>query len=546
MTKEFKVEGLCLDLGVYSDALQKLVDKATENKLVGRIWRRDHTVWKPQPTEISSRLGWLDIATRMKSEIPMLDEFAHEVKQAGISKVLLLGMGGSSLAPELFAKVFGGKKSGLELHVLDSTDPQAVLAKAASHPPKRTLYIVSSKSGGTVETFSFFKYFYNLAAADLGADAGSHFVAITDPGSGLAQTAAEHTFRRTFLADPDIGGRYSALTHFGLVPAALIGVDLNVLLASAESMALRCQNENLAENPGALLGLALGCLAAQGRDKATFALPIRSSSFGDWAEQLIAESTGKEGRGILPVTGEPPLQPGDYGLDRVFVNMGARTVANGRPRISIDWGDAELGGLFFLWEFAIAVAGHMLGINPFDQPDVEAAKVTSRHFMDEYKKTAKLPQGKDETLSPRTLTKFLGKASPGDYIALQTYAAPSERLTRSLQELRGQLAGNHKVATTLGYGPRFLHSTGQLHKGDSGKGLFVQFVTVPSQGDLPIPTEAGRPASEIGFGVLKLAQARGDAEALSAAGRRVISFEIQGDLADALDTLSTEQLGKHV
>jgi len=546
MTEPVKVEGLSLDLGVYSDAFQKLVDKATKNKLISRIWQRDHTVWKPQPTEIGNRLGWLDIATRMKSEITTLDEFAHEVKQAGLSKVLLLGMGGSSLAPELFANVFGGMKSGLELQVLDSTDPQAVLAKTASHPPKQTLYIVSSKSGGTVETSSFFRYFYNLAVAELGADAGSHFASITDPGSGLAQTAVEHKFRRTFLADPNIGGRYSALTHFGLVPAALVGVELNALVVSAETMAARCQNENPAENPGALLGLALSCLAAQGRDKATFALPAEKSSFGDWAEQLIAESTGKEGSGILPVTGEPPLQPGDYGLDRVFVNIGAKSVDKGHPRISMNWDDAELGGLFFLWEFATAVAGHVLGINPFDQPDVEAAKVTARHFMDEYKKTGKLPQGKDETLSPQTLSKFLGQSSPGDYIALQAYAAPGERLSQALQVLRGQLPAKYRVATTLGYGPRFLHSTGQLHKGDGGKGLFIQFVTAPPLDDLPIPTDAGRPASEISFGVLKLAQARGDAEALRAAGRRVISFGIQGDLADALDPLSTDQVGKHV
>ena len=547
MTELFKVEGIKLDLGGYTSALQQWIAKATEGKLVERIWARDHTVWKPEPIEISNRLGWLDVSGRMTKETVDFKAFADEIKQAGMSKVLLLGMGGSSLAPELFANAFGRQESGIQLQVLDSTDPEAVLAKALSHPPGQTLYIVSSKSGGTIETFSFFKYFHNRAMEELGAEqAGSHFVAITDPGSDLEQTASRHDFRRTFLADPNIGGRYSALSHFGLVPAALVGANLDSLLTSAERMATICQNKGVDQNAGALLGLALGCLAARGRDKATFLLPDDRSSFGDWVEQLIAESTGKEGKGILPVVNEPNLDRGNYGEDRVFIQIGRKISGlQTHPSISMDWQDEELGGLFFLWEFATAVAGYVLGINPFDQPNVEAAKVTARHFVDEYKQLGGLPASRVEPLSAEVLLRFLDQAAQGDYIALQAYATPSEQLTEALHALRGQLAKKYGVAITLGYGPRFLHSTGQLHKGDGGMGLFVQFVTVAQRDDVPIPIEAGSLASEISFGVLKVAQARGEAEALRSAGRRVITFEVDGDLNQALRDLEIEKVGKH-
>lgn len=547
MTEPFNAESLRLNIGKYTSALQEWIVKATEDKIVERIWACDHTVWKPEPPEISNRLGWLDIAGRMEKESYELKEFAAEIKEAGLGKVLLLGMGGSSLAPELFAEIFGKRNSGVELQVLDSTDPETVLAKTGSHQPEQTLYIVSSKSGETIETFSFFKYFYNQTVDELGVEqAGSHFVAITDPGSSLAQTAAQYSFRRTFLADPNIGGRYSALSLFGLVPAALVDVDLDTLLTSAERMAARCQNEILDQNPGALLGLALGCLALRGRDKATFILPEDRASFGDWVEQLIAESTGKEGKGILPIVSESRQDPENYGEDRLFIEIG--TKASNRathPTISIDWEDEELGGLFFLWEFATAVAGYVLGINPFDQPNVEAAKVTSRHFVDEYKQSGKLPAGQAEPWSVDTLNKFLDHPSKGAYIALQVYTAPSARLTETLQTLRGQLARKYSVSTTLGYGPRFLHSTGQLHKGDGGKGLFVQLVTAAPQDDVLIPTDAGSQISELSFGVLKVAQARGDAEALRSAGRHVITFEIDGDLAGALQELMTQEVGKH-
>lgn len=534
MSAAFKVQGLKFALGEYSSILDKAISKAKADKLVSRIWDHDHTLWKPQPKRISDRLGWLNIAERMEAEIPTLTAFADEVKKDGVRNALLLGMGGSSLAPELFAKMFGSKR-GLALEVLDSTDPKAIAAKAKSHPINQTLFIVSSKSGSTVETNSFFKYFYTKATDELGANkASQQFIAITDPGSGLAKMATALSFRYFFLADPNIGGRYSALSQFGLVPAALAGVDLQNLLASARQMAERCQEETAEKNPGALLGLALGVLAVAGRDKATFLLPPDRAGFGDWAEQLIAESTGKEGRGILPVVGEPQLSADEYGNDRVFINLGTGNLAAAEPALQIDWqDDYELGGQFFLWEFATAVAGYVMGINPFDQPNVESTKIQARKIVEEFQKSGKLPSGKSEPLNAASLHKFLQQAGDGDYVALQAYAAPTEQLTAALQSLRGQLAQQYRIATTLGYGPRFLHSTGQLHKGDGGKGLFIQFVPKTRE-DIAIPTEAGSAESEISFGVLKAAQALGDAEALRAAGRRVISFEVEGDLSEAL------------
>lgn len=538
MTDEIKVAGLRLRLGEYSSAVADAINKAKADRLVSRIWKHDHTLWNPDPTEIDNRLGWLDVADRMRAEIPALEEFTAKAKADGLTHALLLGMGGSSLAPELFSKVFGGSR--LKLSVLDSTDPDAVRAKADEHDPKNTVYIVSSKSGGTIETSSFFKYFYNQALEKLGKEqAGSHFVAITDPGSGLAETGEQYGFRQVFLADPNIGGRYSALSHFGLVPAALIGVDLEKLIASALRMSELCKDENVEQNPGAMLGLAMGSLALGGRDKITFRLPDSAASFADWAEQLIAESTGKLGKGILPVAGEPLLDAADYGIDRVFVYAEKETIGDD-PCIILEWKDKyDLGGQFFLWEFATAVAGYVLEINPFDQPNVESAKIQAKKLVDEYKKKGALSRGKIEPLSADALNKFLKKAKQGDYIALQAYAASTEDLNKALQTLRAKVTKHYRLATTLGYGPRFLHSTGQLHKGDAGNGLFIQFVTTTQQ-VVPIPNEAGSTESEIAFGILKVAQALGDAQALREARRRVISFEVGGDLTSAVNLLTSE------
>lgn len=556
-----------LHLGTHASAYAAALQAAEAIHITERIWQRDHTVWAPEPTEISNRLGWLDIAERMQPEAAALTLYARQLQREGFTHALLLGMGGSSLAPEVFSRLFASQ--GMQLGVVDSTDPEYIRQFAEQYDPAHTLYIVSTKSGGTVETLSLFKYFYNevqqslrgrLAAQPLSDEAiskpetqaGHHFIAITDPGSSLATLAAQHQFRSIFLADPNIGGRYSALSYFGLVPAALLGIDLGQLLAAATATAAACQQPG--ENkPGLQLGVALGVLAQAGRDKATFIAPAHLQSFGDWAEQLIAESTGKHGQGILPVVAEPLGDLGDYGEDRVFIALGEQDPANtrllqiaraaGHPVIEVSWdGDYALGGQYFLWEFATAVAGYVLGIQPFDQPDVESAKVQGRAFVEEYTRTGALPAGETRLLSADALRSTLGQASAGDYVALQAYATPSAELTAALQDLRSYILHTQHVASTLGYGPRFLHSTGQLHKGDAGRGIFLQFVTQPPADDLPIPDGAGSPASALSFGVLKAAQALGDAAALRTAGRRVTSFAVNGDLAAELRAVLRELL----
>lgn len=570
---------LDLQLGSYTDAYQAALRSAAHGRLVERIWQRDHTVWDPQPTEISNRLGWLDIAERMRPEAAALTLYARQLQSEGYTHALLLGMGGSSLAPEVYSRLLAAG-AGLQLGVLDSTDPDYIRQYAEQYDPVHTLYIVSTKSGGTVETLSLFKYFYNQVILSLPRseaahnspnpslrgreaaqpvndkaitktdEAGRHFIAITDPRSSLETLARELHFRSIFLADPNIGGRYSALSHFGLVPAALLGIDLGKLLSPAQAASAACQ-QPVEHNPGLQLGVALGVLAAAGRDKLTLLAPPHLQPFGDWAEQLIAESTGKDGQGILPVVAEPLSQLSEYGDDRVFVSLGAQNGpaaellaaarAAGHPVIELSWDDDyALGAQFFLWEFATTVAGHVLGIQPFDQPDVESAKVQGRAFVDEYTRTGALPAGDQQPLTAGALRAALAQAEPGNYVALQAYATPSDELTAALQALRAYILRTQRVASTLGYGPRFLHSTGQLHKGDGGRGIFLQFVTPPPTPDLPIPDAASSPDSALGFGVLKTAQAMGDAAALRAAGRSVTSFSVPGDLAAALCNILQE------
>jgi hypothetical protein len=448
--------------------------------------------------------------------------------------------------------------------VLDSTDPGAVLGYARALDPAKTLFIVSTKSGGTVETFSFFKFFYNLAADKLGREqAGAHFIAITDPGSKLAELAEQYHFRATLLNDPNIGGRYSALSHFGLAPAALVGVDLKTLLQRALGMADYCANPAPAvDNHAARLGAILGELAKAGQDKLTLVSSPALCAFGDWAEQLLAESTGKEGQGILPVVGEVVGGPEMYGNDRLFVylrladdhtydtQIRALEMA-GQPVVRLEIEDVyDLGGQFFLWELATAVAGYRLGINPFDQPNVESAKGQARKMVAAYQEQGKLPALKPVLqtedifvfgdVSGDSLTeiwsRFLAQAAPGAYIALQAYIAPGLASDASLLALRSELRQITKLAVTSGYGPRFLHSTGQLHKGDAGRGLFVQITADPDE-DVPIPDEAGKAASSISFAVLELAQALGDRQALLENGRQVVRFHLSQDVQVGLARL---------
>jgi len=532
-------------------------------RVVERIRRKDHTVWKPQPVEIANRLGWLDSPQAMQKRLSEIAAVVDGVRADGFNFALLLGMGGSSLAPEVFRKVFGAADGFLDLAVLDSTDPGAVLAFAERLDLGRTLFIVSTKSGGTVETFSFMKYFYNLVAENLREEAGKHFLAITDPGSALSDLARKHHFRHTFLNDPEIGGRYSALSCFGLVPAALIGMDVGLLLERAAAVAdfeFANKHEDMS---GSALGALLGEFAAQGRDKLTFVFSPQLAAFGDWVEQLLAESTGKEREGILPVVGEEIGPPAVYGGDRLFCSIRLAGDAAGEeqlnalagaghPVVGIELADPfDLGGQCFFWEMATAVAGWRLAINPFDQPDVEAAKILARKMIAEYREKGEMPAEKPSLKGAglsiygnvpagkpeEALTAFLAQAKPGAYAALQAYLTPSPGMDEALQRLRMRIRDRFHLVTTVGYGPRFLHSTGQLHKGDAGRGLFIQ-LTADDPRDAPIPDELGRPESALTFGVLKQAQVFGDRQALLNAGRRAIRIHLHGDAAGGIARLT--------
>lgn len=526
--------------GEYQADIETALNNLAENKIVARIWQHDHTVWKPEPTEITNRLGWLDIADRLQSEVGRMTAMKDQLVSEGYTQVLLLGMGGSSLAPEVFSQTFGAEVDGLDLAVLDSTDPGAVLARVENLDLSKTIFVVSTKSGGTVETLSFFKYCYNQVLAAVGeAQTGEHFIAITDPGSKLEALAAQFKFRNTFLNDPNIGGRFSVLSFFGLVPAALVGLDVAKLIERAIAMAQACRTEvPTAQNPGALLGAVMGTLSKVGRDKVTFVASAEIASFGDWVEQLIAESTGKEGQGILPVVGETLGTPKVYGGDRIFVHLrlgeddadipALKALAQaGHPVLHLQLSDKyDLGGQFFVWEFATAVASYFHEINPFDQPNVESAKVMARKMVAEYEMTGQLPEADFAPLEEDTLTRFLGDPAPGSYLSLQAYLTPTPQAEALLQAIRMKLRDSYKMATTLGFGPRFLHSTGQLHKGDAGNGYFIQITSTAAE-DLPIPDEAGAQSSAMSFQTLKMSQALGDAAALEEAGRKLLRFKLE-------------------
>ena len=500
----------------------------------------------------------------MADHIPDVRRFADTVRADGYTQVLLLGMGGSSLAPEVFRKIYGVAKGYLDLAILDSTDPAVVLKWIRTLDLERTLFLVSTKSGGTVETISFLKYFYNQVADAFGPkEAGRHFAAVTDPGSGLDDLAQSFHFRHIFYNDPCIGGRYSALSYFGLVPAALIGMDVKKFLASALAAAEAGHGNRSSEDTGAAgVGTALGELARIGRNKLTFVFSPQLAPFGDWLEQLIAESTGKDGKGILPVVGEPLGPPDCYGSDRLFVaiRLADDVTSNaslvlleqaGYPVVRITMKNiGDLGGQCFFWELATAVAGARLGINPFDQPDVESAKGFARQIVARFQQEGGLPEEMPdctrglvsvfgwtggETLQ-EILDHFLRLGSPGDYAAIQAYVAPTPAMDAMLQHIRLSIRDRYRLASTVGYGPRFLHSTGQLHKGDAGRGLFLQ-LTVDDPEDTDIPDRAGEKISGLTFGTLKAAQARGDRQALMDAGRRVLRFHMTGNAILSLESL---------
>jgi transaldolase / glucose-6-phosphate isomerase len=506
-------------------ALIAKIEQAQGEGVAKRVWQRDESLWGgPGVPEIGNRLGWLTISEKMLEHAPELNAFVEQVKAEGFTDAVLLGMGGSSLGPEVIRRSFGQIPGALRLHVLDSTDPGAVLGVERAIDLDTTLFIVSSKSGGTLETLSHMRYFYERSGGD-----GRRFAAVTDPGSPLIDLARERGFRHVFENDPDIGGRYSVLSYFGLVPAALAGVNVEALLQRAQVAEQNCTHfDSSSSNSGLWMGIVMGEMAAQGRDKATFVVSDPIASFGLWVEQLIAESTGKQGKGILPVAGEPLGDPDDYGDDRVFAylrdpdNADPDTDAKvealaraGHPTLTLAvHGPADLGRIFFFAEFAVAVAGWALGINPFDQPNVQEAKDNTARVLKE---------GADPP--PSDLDPILG-ASPPQYVAILGYVTPSDEFDAAMDELRVKIRERTKATTTFGYGPRYLHSTGQYHKGGPPNGVFLQLYAKAEQ-DVEIP-DAG-----YSFEHLKNAQALGDAQTLEKHGLRAVRIDLEGDPADA-------------
>jgi RpiB/LacA/LacB family sugar-phosphate isomerase len=516
-----------------------------------RLWRRDPALWSDDEAvqaAIAGRLGWLDAPRTFRAHIADLRAFAESVRAEGFTDVVLLGMGGSSLAAEVLARTFEPAPGGLGFTLLDTTDPGAIAAALARLKLPRTLVLVASKSGTTAESLALYRFF--RAEMERRVErAGAHFVAITDAGTPLERLAAEAGFRRTFLNPPDVGGRFSALSFFGLVPAALTGVDLDRLLAQASAMAEACGPAvPPADNPGLALGAALAALASAGRDKVTLFLTPALHSLGAWLEQLLTESTGKQGRGLVVVHEEPPAPPEAYGDDRVFVTIGlgadpaleravAPLEAAGHPVVRIVLGNRfDVGGEFFRWEVATAAAGILLEINPFDEPNVAQAKAATQAALATLKERGRLPDWPADGVEE--VARVLGQARPGDYVGLLAYLAPEPATTDALQALRQLVRQRTRLATTVGYGPRYLHSTGQLHKGGPPTPILLIF-TGEDREDLPIPGE------RYGFATLKLAQALGDVAALRQAQRRALWIPLRGVPAQALEQFTAE-LGKRL
>jgi transaldolase / glucose-6-phosphate isomerase len=526
-----------------------------------RLWNHDKTLWTNADED--KWLGWLDVADRQLEQKQLFEAIANQAKSGGYRDAVVLGMGGSSLCPEVLSLTFGRQDGFPTLHVLDSTDPAEVKAIETLADPMSTLYIVSSKSGSTLEPNIFKQYFFEKSGGRSG-NAGARFIAVTDPGSKMEQVARADGFSRICYGVPSIGGRYSALSGFGMVPGAVAGLDIPKLLERAAHMAKLCREPDAAKNPGVSLGLVLGTLAKHGHDKITLIASPEIYDVGAWLEQLIAESTGKIGRALIPVDREPAGSPGVYGEDRTFVYIRftpeiASTQEDavtqieraGHPVIRIDVSDRyDLGAEFFRWEIAVAVAGAVIGINPFDQPDVEASKIATRKLTDEYEKTGKLPpespileaDGMKFFTDARNASQINGKTAvellrshlnrlvAGDYFALLGYIRMNLEHEEDLQEMRLDVRDQKRVATCLGFGPRFLHSTGQAYKGGPNSGVFLQ-VTCDDANDIPIPGQ------KFTFGIVKAAQARGDFDVLAERQRRALRVHLPADLRTALAIL---------
>ncbi|QJX48931.1 bifunctional transaldolase/phosoglucose isomerase [Hymenobacter taeanensis] len=552
------------ELGQYQADVNAQIKKFNEQNFTEGFWQKEASLWTQDAEaqeSIRSFMGWLRVAETMVSAVPEIEQFVQEVRTAGFKHVVVMGMGGSSMAPIVFQKSFERSADGLELSILDTTDPGTVRQIEESVPLTETLFIVASKSGTTAEPLAFGDYFYNRLKELKGDKAGENFVAITDPGSKFIEAATKEGYRKIFLNFTEVGGRFSALTYFGLVPAALYGISVGEVLERAIRMMRACGAYGpVTENPGLELGAALGVLAEQGRDKLTLVVPQSLHDLGLWLEQLIAESTGKLGKGILPVAGEPLTEPSLYGQDRVFVYVGYGNEADeanqqklqalqqaGHPVISIRMQEPlDLGQEFYRWEVATAVASAVFGINPFDQPNVQAAKTATDRLMKEVTEKGQLPE-EEKALSADGLSYYgvpaAGKASelltqffqtnPGDYVSIQAYLTESPALNEAMDKLRALLQKRLHVATTFGYGPRFLHSTGQYHKGGPNTGLFLQ-LTAENPNDLPLP---GRSYT---FGTLKNAQAQGDLQALRDYDRRTLRVDLGANPEQGVQKLIEE------
>ncbi len=539
-----------------------------------RVWAKDHTLWSPDPAEIVDRLGWLDVAERMADSVEELSALADEVRAEGVRRVVLLGMGGSSLAPEVLSQSLGGREGWPRLTVLDSTIPARIAAVSREIEPSRALFVVSSKSGTTIEPNALYAYFRRMVeeSPDVGAElAGGRFVAVTDADTPLDALARRDGFRRIFRNPEDIGGRYSALSCFGLLPAALIGGDTRALLTSAIRMQAACSPSlAAADNAGAWFGAAMAGQAIAGRDKLTLLASPALASFGLWAEQLIAESLGKRGRGavsigegdegdeggegtggrergIIPIAGEPPLEPSQYGDDRQFVYLklasddspldalADRLAAASHPVIRFEIDDASaLGGEFYRWEFATAIAGALLGVHPFDQPDVQQAKAFTERALAEFESSDSARRA-PPLVPSGSIAELASGMDARDCLAILAYIEQTPQTDAALSELRASITARYGVATTLGYGPRYLHSSGQLHKGGAS-GIAALMLVASRDEDAEIP---GRPYT---FGDLADAQARGDLAALRRAGRATCVLEVSSDCATLIPPPTISQI----
>ena len=555
--------------GDLAQSVKATLEDWKKNNKVKRLWARDASLWTNK--DEGNWLGWLGIVDEQIAHNADFKKIADEIHNAGFTHLVLLGMGGSSLCVEVFGKTFGKKDGYPQVHILDSTDPAQIRTLESKIDIAKTIFIVASKSGTTLEPNIFEQYFYEKAKQSVGAEeAGKRFIATTDPGSQMQKVAESNGFRHIFYGVPSIGGRYSALSNFGMIPAAIQGVDVPKFLDRAEEMVRACASAVPAdENPGAILGAILGTLQKSGRDKVTLFASPGISDLGAWLEQLLAESTGKEGKGLIPVDRESVGPPDVYGKDRVFVYMRLEDGADAKQDAGITTlekadqpvvriqvaNNYELGQEFFRWEIATAVAGSIIGINAFNQPDVEASKIETRKLTDEYEKSGSLPQetpffeqkgvklysddknaaalkqasGKEATLTAY-LRAHMSRLKAGDYFAVLGYIERNEQNRTELQSIREAVRDKKHVATCLGFGPRFLHSTGQAYKGGPNSGVFLQ-ITCDDAADLPVP------GKKYTFGIVKAAQARGDFNVLTERGRRALRVHLTGDLTAGLKTL---------